>query len=92
MCACLFPSAHLLTFCVTSLLDLSEIYLWTCSQGGERLVDDAFFLRNVRVLEQAFDGQFHYGMFYAFIKLKEQEVKNLVCSERGHVFLCCLPS
>ena len=47
-------------------------------QGGERLVDDAFFLRNVRVLEHAFDGQFHYGMFYAFVKLKEQEVKNLV--------------
>ncbi len=47
-------------------------------QGGERLVDDAFFLRNVKVLESAFDGQFHYGMFYAFVKLKEQEVKNLV--------------
>ena len=48
------------------------------AQGGERLVDDAFFQRNVKVLELAFDGQFHYGMFYAFVKLKEQEVKNLV--------------
>lgn len=48
------------------------------AEGGERLVDDAFFQRNVRVLEHAFDGQFHYGMFYAFVKLKEQEVKNLV--------------
>jgi V-type H+-transporting ATPase subunit d len=48
------------------------------AEGGERLVDDAFFLRNVRVLEMAFSGQFHYGMFYAFVKLKEQEVKNLV--------------
>ena len=41
-------------------------------------MDDAFFQRNVKVLELAFDGQFHYGMFYAFVKLKEQEVKNLV--------------
>jgi vacuolar-type H+-ATPase subunit C/Vma6 len=55
-------------------------------QGGERLVDDAFFQRNVKVLELAFDGQFHYGMFYAFVKLKEQEVKNLV-RHRTHAFL-----
>lgn len=55
------------------LWDTAEV-----AEGGERLVDDAFFLRNVQIFERAFEGQFHFGMFYAYVKLKEQEVKNLV--------------
>ena len=29
-------------------------------------------------LEDAYYGQCHYAVFYAFLKLKEQEVRNLV--------------
>jgi V-type H+-transporting ATPase subunit d len=30
------------------------------------------------MLELAFEGQMHYGSFYAYVKLKEQEIRNLV--------------
>lgn len=30
-----------------------------------------------RKFSQGFEGQFHYGCFYAYLKLKEQEIKNV---------------
>lgn len=48
------------------------------AQSEERTIDDLFFARDVRLMENAFGGQFHYGSFYAYVKLKEQEVRNLV--------------
>lgn len=47
--------------------------------GGEgKSIDDAFYERDVQMLELAFEGQMHYGSFYAYVKLKEQEIRNLV--------------
>jgi len=41
-------------------------------------VDDRFYKRDVYMLEQAMESQMHYGVFYAYVKLKEQEIRNLV--------------
>lgn len=44
----------------------------------DKSIDDAFFEREVQLLELAFENQMHFGCFYAFVKLKEQEIRNLV--------------
>ena len=52
---------------------------WSVHTSGEgRSIDDAFYERDVAALELAFEGQCHLAPFYAYVKLKEQEVRNLV--------------
>ena len=46
--------------------------------NGEMSIDDAFYERDVQALELAFESQMHYAVFYAYVKLKEQEIRNLV--------------
>lgn len=45
---------------------------------GESTVDDAFYSREVMLCEMAFEGQFNYAPFYAYVRLKEQEIRNIV--------------
>lgn len=45
---------------------------------GSKSIDDAFYERDVQNLELAFESQMHYAVFYAYVKLKEQEIRNLV--------------
>jgi len=44
----------------------------------ERSLEDAFFEAEVKMLKLAFEQQMHYGVFYAYVKLMEQEIRNIV--------------
>lgn len=41
-------------------------------------VDDVMFVEKSKRYSMAFENQFHYGVFYAYLKLREMEIKNIV--------------
>ena len=44
----------------------------------DKSIENQFFELEVNLNRLAFEQQFHYGMYYAYVKLKEQEVRNVV--------------
>lgn len=48
------------------------------SKAEDFSIDDEFFKREVMLYETSFDSQMNLAIFLAYIKLKEQEIRNLV--------------
>ena len=47
-------------------------------QANGKTLEDLFFEYEVKLNALAFEQHFHYGIFYAYVKLKEQEIRNIV--------------
>lgn len=48
------------------------------SSGTDKSLEDRFYEAEVEILKRAFMNQFHFGVFYSYVKLKEQETRNVV--------------
>jgi len=49
------------------------------SESSQRFtsLEDLLYVENVNLYELAFEQQYHFGVFYAWVKLREQEIRNL---------------
>ena len=47
-------------------------------QSGLKTLDDLMFKESMKRYSIAFEQQFHFACFYAYIKIKEQQIKNIM--------------
>jgi len=64
-----------------SLYDEVKQFYDSDAEGGKsgafQSIEDLIYKENVRMFEMAFEQQYHFGVFYAWVKLREQEVRNI---------------
>lgn len=47
------------------------------SQSTGKTIDEVMLEESIRRFSMAFEEQFHFGIYYSYLKLKEQEIKNV---------------
>ena len=45
--------------------------------SASKSIDDRMYEEKTRMYALAYEQQFHYAVFYAYMKLKEQEIRNI---------------
>jgi len=58
--------------------DLFRRLLQSSADNPGKSLEDAFIEYEVQLSKKTFEQQFHYGVFYGFLKLREQEIRNIL--------------
>lgn len=46
--------------------------------GESQMLDKLLYEEEVKKCVMCFEQQFHYGVFYSYMKLREQEIRNIM--------------
>ena len=69
------PTYHQETKKVNSLVKENQLVIFNYYN---KYIDDVMFVEKSKRFSKAFENQMHYGVFYAYLKLKEMEIKNII--------------
>lgn len=58
--------------------EYSAVFAGAGTNPGEKTLEDKFFEKEVEINMRSFMQQFHFGVFYSYMRLKEQESRNIV--------------
>ncbi|GJD06114.1 V-type proton ATPase subunit d 1 [Galdieria sulphuraria] len=66
---------------VNSVLESYDLFrrlLQYSTDSPGKSLEDSFIEYEVQLSKKTFEQQFHYGVFYGFLKLREQEIRNIL--------------